>query len=171
LRKDPAPHKARHDLQGVIDETITEQKLITAASGVAATYDAQWQTRRRAINMIMLFVYRLVINRQGYAITLSQLWRQCQTYGVPLYQSTPVSAAAMCKARDKLDPFRDVHAAVLAPFEEGATTWNGHRVFAGQQVQPPEDPATGGLQAPVPQCRLSPGSGQLPVPLAGQGPL
>ena len=161
LRKeDPAPHKARHDLQGVIDETITEpwQKLITAASGVAATYDAQWQTRRRAINslLIMLFVYRLVINRQGYAITLSQLWRQCQTYGVPLYQSTPVSAAAMCKARDKLDPqaFRDVHAAVLAPFEEGATTWNGHRVFAvdGSRFNLPKTLQQAGFRRPSPNA-------------------
>ena len=38
----------------------------------------------------------------------------------------------MCKARDKLDPqaFRDVHVAVLVPFEERATLWQGHRVFA-----------------------------------------
>ena len=91
LRKeDPAPHKARHDLQcgAMIDETITEpwQKLVTAASGVAATCDAQWQTRRRAIDslLIMLFVYHLVINRQGHAITLSQLWRQCQMWGATL---------------------------------------------------------------------------------------
>ena len=99
----PAPKRARDDLRrgAEIDDTITRpwQALITAATRVAADYDARWQSRRRAINslLILLFVYRLVINRQGYAITVSQLWRQCQTYEVPLYQATPVSAAAMCK--------------------------------------------------------------------------
>ena len=136
----PAPARSRHDLQcgALIDETTTRpwQQLILAVTRIAAAYDARWQSRRRAINsvLILLFVYRLVIapNRQGYAQTLSQLWRQCQTYAVPLYQTKPVSAAAMCKARDKLDPqaFRDVHTAILEPFEKNATTWNGHRVFA-----------------------------------------
>ena len=143
LRKEPrrlAPHKARHDLRcgAVIDGDITQtwQKVILAATDIAATYDALWQTRRRAINslLIMLFVYRLVLasNRQGYEITLSQLWPQCQLYHVPLYQTKPVSGAAMRKARDKLDPeaFRDVHTAVLEQFEGTTTTWKSHRVFA-----------------------------------------
>ncbi len=167
LRKDPlhpAPKTARDDLRrgAEIDDAITRpwQVLVTAATRVAADHDAQWQSRRRAINslLILLFVYRLVIapNRQGYAITLSQLWRQCQTYDVPLYQARPVSAAAMCKARDKLDPqaFRDVHAAVLESFEATATRWNGHRVFAvdGSKFNLPKTLQPDGFKRPSPNA-------------------
>jgi len=134
-----APRQVRQDLRSgaAIDDAITRPwQMLIAAARVAADHDDRWQTRRRAIDslLILLFVFRLVMapNRQGHAITVSQLWRQCQTHEVPLYQTRPVSAAAMCKARDKLDPqaFRDLHAAVLEPFEESATTWCGHRVFA-----------------------------------------
>ncbi len=167
LRKDPmppAPPTARQNLRAgaAIDDTITRpwQALVTAAARVAADYDVQWQSRRRAINslLILLFVYRLVIapNRQGYAITVSQLWRQCQTYDVPLYQARPVSAAAMCKARDKLDPqaFRDVHAAVLESFEATATLWNGHRVFAvdGSKFNLPKTLQPDGFKRPSPNA-------------------
>ena len=160
----PASKSARDHLRrgAEIDDAITRpwQTLITAATRVAADDDARWQSRRRAINslLILLFVYRLVIApyRQGDAITVSQLWRQCQTYEVPLYQATPVSAAAMCKARDKLNPqaFRDVHAALLESFEATATLWNGHRVFAVdvRQFNLPKTLQPDGFQRPSPHA-------------------
>lgn len=98
----PAPNQARQELRqgAAIDPQIVQTwQPVIATTTIAAAYDAKWQGRRRAINslLIILFVFRLVIapNRQGYAITLSQLWRQCQTYRVPLYQPQPVSAAAV----------------------------------------------------------------------------
>ncbi len=142
LRKEPqrpAAHRARAQLrEGAADPQLQEQWLrITEAAGrVARRYDALWLQRRRAINtqLIMLFVFRLVLNPagSGYALVLSRLWQQCRELQVPLYQDRPVSAAAMCKAREKLDAgaFADLHRALLEHFDLDACRWLGHRVFA-----------------------------------------
>ena len=62
----------------------------------------------------------------------------------------------MCKARDKLDPqaFRDVHATVIESFEETATLWNGHRVFAvdGSTFNLPKTLQPDGFKRPSPHA-------------------
>ena len=69
---------------------------------------------------------------QGYAITLAELWEQCRTLQIALPKATPVSAAAMCKARARVheDMFKDLHAAILKHTDRSAMDplWHGHRI-------------------------------------------
>ena len=73
--------------------------IIGTAVAVANDHDRVWQQRRRVLNslLIMLFIFRLVFSkgRQGYAITLAELWDQGRALGIELPQPTPVSASAM----------------------------------------------------------------------------
>ncbi|MCY4289295.1 MAG: DUF4338 domain-containing protein [Aestuariivita sp.] len=113
----PLVPNARAVLRNRPDHSAPQQRrqaIRGAAKQVATHDDGQWRQRRRAINtlLIILFLFRLInaTHRQGYEITRSQLWRQGQQQ-VPRYQSKPVSGAARCKAREKLDPkaFADRH--------------------------------------------------------------
>ena len=65
--------------------------LIGTAVAVAHDHDRVWQQRRRVLDtlLIMLFIFRLVFSkgRQGYAITLAELWEQCRGLGVELPKS------------------------------------------------------------------------------------
>ena len=47
--------------------------------------------------LVVLFVFRLVFapDRQGYAVTLAELWAQCRRLGLALPQPTPASAASV----------------------------------------------------------------------------
>ena len=112
--------------------------LIDIVVQVAEQYDRQWQQRRRVLNslLIMLFIFRLVFstNRQGYQITLVELWAQCRVLNIALPQQQPVAASAMCQARRKLDEniFKTLQARLLASIEldDAAAKWHGHRVHA-----------------------------------------
>ena len=138
--------------------------IIGTAVAVANDHDRVWQQRRRVLNslLIMLFIFRLVFSksRQGYAITLAELWDQCRTLGIELPQPTPVSASAMCNARAKLDEnaFKVLHAGILEQVSEtrGATEgragklWRGHRVFAvdGSKMNLPRPLIAEGYRTP-----------------------
>ena len=132
------------------------QGLIGALSDLAAAHDRQWQRRSRVLNtlLIMLFVFRLVFapRRQGYTTTLAQLWAQCQALDVPLPQPRPVSDAAMCKARPKLDEtvFKQFHAEILRRAERPGPRWHGHRVFAvdGSKLTLPRPLVEAGYKTP-----------------------
>lgn len=146
----PSPGNARLELRDGLqdDPQLLEQwkRIIETTADIAVRYDRLWLQRRRSVNtrMILLFVFRLVIlpARRGYSITLSELWQQCREQGIPLYQEHPVSAAAMCKARDKLDAcaFKDLHHALLGHFGLDDNPWLGHRVFAvdGSRINLPK---------------------------------
>ncbi len=114
------------------------QRVIVLLSSVAEEFDAQWQQRRRIINslLLMLFIFRLVFskNKQGYATTITELWAQCDSMGVVLPQSKPVSASAFCNARKKLDAgiFKTLNRRVIAAYEQTpeSANWLGRRLFA-----------------------------------------
>lgn len=114
------------------------QELIATAVQVAREHDAQWVRRQRALNtlLVMLFVFRLVFapQRRGYATVLNDLWQNCRQLGVDLPQPRPVSAAAICKARPKVDAavFRRLHWQLLQrlPQDDPGRLWLGHRSFA-----------------------------------------
>lgn len=114
------------------------QELIATAVQVAREHDAQWVRRQRALNtlLVMLFVFRLAFapERRGYATVLSDLWENCRQLGVDLPQPRPVSAAAICKARPKVDAavFRRLHRELLQHLPQGGPgrLWQGHRTFA-----------------------------------------
>ena len=125
---------------------------------VAGEYDRQWQQRQRVLNtlLVVLFVFRLVFapDRQGYALTLAELWEQCRRLGVALPQPQPVSASSICAARAKIhaDVFRRIHRAILeqAPRETAGQLWHGHRIFAidGSKLNLPRPLAQEGYRTP-----------------------
>ena len=134
------------------------QGIIATLIAVADEFDSQWQQRKRVLNtrLVMLFVFRLVFsnNKQGYAITIAQLWAQCAAMQVPLPQGAPVSASAMCTARAKLDEqvFKQLHAQILRQYNHSgvACQWNGHRIFAvdGSRINLPRRLIKHGYRTP-----------------------
>ena len=114
------------------------QNIIGTVVTVANDFDQQWQKRQRVLNtlLIMLFIFRLVFskNKQGYAITIAELWDQCRTLGIPLPQPTPVAASAFSTARAKVDEniFKTLHAEILQHVDRPCddNQWKGHRIFA-----------------------------------------
>ena len=134
------------------------QGIIGTVVRVAGEYDRQWQQRQRVLNtlLVVLFVFRLVFapDRQGYALTLAELWEQCRRLGVALPQPQPVSASSICVARAKIhaDVFRRIHRAILeqAPRETAGQLWHGHRIFAvdGSKLNLPRPLAQEGYRTP-----------------------
>ncbi len=138
--------------------------IIGTAIAVANGHDRAWQQRRRVLNtlLIMLFIFRLVFSkgRQGYAITLAELWDQCRALGIELPQPTPVSASAMCNARAKLDEnvFKVLHAGILEQVSgsrganggKAGKLWRGHRIFAvdGSKMNLPRPLIAEGYRTP-----------------------
>ena len=134
------------------------QGIIATLITVADEFDSQWQQRKRVLNslLVMLFVFRLVFsnNKQGYAITIAELWAQCAAMQVPLPQASPVSASAMCTARAKLDEnvFKQLHARILRHYDHSDVErqWNGHRIFAvdGSRINLPRRLIKHGYRTP-----------------------
>ena len=114
------------------------QRIVTTLQRVTAEHDLVWQRRKRVLNtmLIVLFVFRLAqsTNRRGYEISLNELWENCRALKVELPREKPVSAAAMCKARDKVkaDLFKTLHYEILKHVDDSEfrKLWKGHRVFA-----------------------------------------
>ena len=128
-------------------------KLVAAATAVAAREDARWQKRRRVFDslLIMLFVFRLVVapRGQGYRTTLCELWEQCAAAGVALPQDEPPAASTACEAREKLDEaaFKRLHREVLAAGPE-CPPWKGRRILAvdGSKITLPRELAENGFR-------------------------
>ena len=142
LRHGPRPKPRRRPpprvQQAALDADFAAlwQGLIGSLSAIAVAQDRCWQQRNRSLNalLVMLFVFRVVFapRRQGYAAVLVALWAQCRALGAPLPQPQPVSDAAVCKARPKVDEavFQQFHAEILQRGDQPGPTWQGHRVFA-----------------------------------------
>lgn len=134
------------------------QRIIGTVTTVANDFDRQWQKRQRVLNtlLIMLFIFRLVFshNKQGYAITIAELWDQCRTLGIPLPQATPVAPSAFCNARSKLDEhiFKRLHAEILQHYERPSrdARWQAHRIYAvdGSRMNLPRQLLKEGYQVP-----------------------
>ena len=136
------------------------QELLATAVRVAREHDAEWVRRQRTLNtlLVLLFVFRLVFapERRGYATVLADLWENCRQLGVALPQARPVSAAAICKARPKVDAavFRRLHRALLErmPRDGPGALWQGHRAFAvdGSKLNLPRPLRAAGYATPGP---------------------
>ena len=143
------------------------QGMIGTVVRVAGEHDREWLRRRRVLDtlLVVLFVFRLVFapDRQGYALTLAELWEQCRRLGVALPQPQPVSASSICAARAKVGAhvFRRIHRALLdqAPPEQARQLWHGQRVFAvdGSKLNLPRPLAGEGYRTPAPNAHYPQG--------------
>jgi hypothetical protein len=134
------------------------QKIITIVVKVADDFNKQWQKRHRAIDtlLLILFIFRLVFskNKQGYNITIIELWNQCRAMNMPLPQQKPIAASAFCNARTKLDEniFKTLNAEIICAYKTARTDdlWNSHRVFAvdGSKVNLPRPLLNYGYKTP-----------------------
>jgi len=134
------------------------KNIIGTVASVANDFDLQWQKRKRVLNslLIILFIFRLVFskNKQGYAITIAELWDQCHILDIPLPQSRPVAASAFCNARAKLneDIFKILHAEILQRYDRTDTDkrWKTHRIFAvdGSKINLPRQLIGQGYRTP-----------------------
>lgn len=131
--------KARQTSLSVDDPFVALwSHIIATVVRVADEFDRQWQKRQRVLNtlLLVLFVFRLVFskNKQGYAITVEELWDQCRLLKAPLPQEKPVAASALCNARAKLDEriFKTLNAEIIRAYDKPnpAHHWQGHRLFA-----------------------------------------
>lgn len=134
------------------------QRIIGTVAGVANDFDRQWQKRQRVLNtlLIMLFIFRLVFshNKQGYAITIAELWEQCHAMHIPLPQATPVAPSAFCNARAKLDEnlFKQLQAEILHHYDRPSNDdrWQTHRIYAvdGSRLNLPRQLRKAGYRTP-----------------------
>ena len=134
------------------------QRIMGTVTTVAHDFDRQWQKRQRVLNtlLIMLFIFRLVFshNKQGYAITIAELWDQCRTMNIPLPQATPVAPSAFCNARAKLDEniFKILHAEILQHYDSPSNDdrWQAHRIYAvdGSKINLPRQLLNHGYRTP-----------------------
>ncbi len=114
------------------------QRIIHILSHVADDFDKQWQQRKRTINtmLLILFIFRLVFsqNKQGYGITIVELWDQCRVMNIPLPQQKPAAPSAFSTARMKLDEdiFKVLNNKIIHTYKQnlGEQCWKGHSVFA-----------------------------------------
>jgi len=99
------------------------QKIISTIGETCDDFDLKWRKRKRLINtlLLVLFIFRLVFskNKQGYNITITELWDQCKLLGVDLPQNAPVAASAFCAARAKLDEniFKALNTKIIKSYE------------------------------------------------------
>ncbi len=155
--------------QAVADDGFVSlwQGIVGTLVRVAGEHDRQWLRRQRALNtlLVILFVFRLVFapERRAYGTVLADLWEQCRRLELALPQPRPVSAAAICKARAKVDEevFRRFHRAVLAqvPRDSPAALWHGHRAFAvdGSKLNLPRPLVHDGYRTPSPTAHYPQG--------------
>ncbi len=146
------------------------QNIVAIVVNVADEFDRQWQKRKRVLNtmLLILFIFRLVFskNKQGYGVTVVELWDQCRVMNIPLLQTKPVAPSAFCNARAKLDEviFKRLNTAIIATYENTSVnyTWNGHRIFAvdGSKINLPrgldnQSYTTPSQNAHYPHCLVS----------------
>lgn len=114
------------------------REIVSTIGEVCDEFDLKWRKRKRIIStlLLVLFIFRLVFskNKQGYKITVNELWAQCNLLGVNLPQNEPVAPSAFCAARTKLDEniFKHLNTKILESYKRLSDEkgWHGHRVFA-----------------------------------------
>ena len=134
------------------------QKIILVVSSVAERFDKQWQKRQRVITtlLIILFIFRLVFskNKQGYGITIGELWEYCHKFNIQLPQKDPVVPATFCNARAKMDAsvFKLLNTEIINTYETDREDhrFKGHRLFAvdGTKINLPKTLLKFGFQKP-----------------------
>ncbi len=144
----------------IIDDPFVQlwQNVIGAAMKVAGDYDRQWRKRNRLLDtlLVILFIFRLVFskNKQGYKITIIELWDQCRRMDMPLPQHKPVAASAFCNARKKLDEkiFKDLNNLMISMYlnKQQDYLWKGHQIYAvdGSKINLPRQLLKHGYDTP-----------------------
>lgn len=143
-----------------LDDPFTQMwlRIANLVYVTAQDYDQKWQLRRRTIDtmLIVLFVFRLVFskNKQGYGITISELWEQCRRMNYSLPQAKPVAASAFCNARKKLDAsiFGTINAEIIKTYRDSEANyqWKGRGLFAvdGSKINLPRQLMSDGYALP-----------------------
>lgn len=134
------------------------QTIIATIGNICDDFDQKWRQRKRLIDtlLLVLFIFRLVFskNRQGYNITITELWDQCKSMGVDLPQQTPIAASAFCAARAKLDEniFKSINTEIIRCYETPGedTEWQGHKLYAidGTRMNLPRQLLKNGYKLP-----------------------
>ena len=104
-------------------------------------------TRKGDLSPELLVVFLVYMaadgNRRGVKHLLADFWSEAEELGLKLPRESPVSAPAICQARQRLDPevFRDLLYALADGVPQGCGArgepkWRGRRVYAidGQKV-------------------------------------
>ena len=134
-------------------------KVVGILSEVAQSFDATWQKRKRVIDSLLLvfLIFRLVLskNSQGYGITISEFWHNCQRMKFPLPQKEPISASSFAAARKKLDEniFSVLNQRIIEACDEDDSAqyhWFNHRLFAvdGSKLNLPRELINYGYRTP-----------------------
>lgn len=134
------------------------QKTLSTIGDICDDFDKKWRKRKRLLDtlLLILFIFRLVFskNKQGYDITITELWDQCKRMGVDLPQQTPMAASAFCAARAKLDEniFKCLNTQIIRSYEspKNDSQWQGHRLFAvdGTKMNLPRQLIKAGYKLP-----------------------
>lgn len=132
------------------------RQIINTISEVCEEFDLRWRKRKRLLTtlLLVLFIFRLVFskNKQGYQITINELWEQCKVLKVDLPQHKPIAPSAFCTARTKLDEniFKHLNAKILESYETDDQQWYGHRVYAvdGTKINLPRQLLQSGYKLP-----------------------
>ncbi len=147
----------------VIDEDFITLwgKVVGIISDIAQVFDAQWQTRKRAIDSLLLvfLIFRLVFskNSQGYGTTISEFWHNCHRMKFPLPQKQPIAASSFTVARKKLDEaiFSVLNRQIIEVCDEDEDNerdyrWFNHRLFAvdGSKLNLPRKLLDAGYKVP-----------------------
>lgn len=150
-----APYKAAR-ISPENQDVYLWQKIITVVTSVSEAFDKVWQQRKRTLNtlLVVLFIFRLVFskNKQGYGLTVAELWEYCRKLHIPLPQEHPVAPAAFCGARRKIDEaiFKRLNTEIIKTYEMDNENywWKNHRLFAidGSKINLPKELLKDGYQ-------------------------
>ena len=112
-------------------------------------FDRQWRKRKRRIGteLLLIFIFKLVLskNKQGYAITLMDMWEEFSEKEVTSIPLNVVAQSSICVARQKLteDVFVFLNKQLIKEWvpSQKKLFWNKHRIFGidGTRVNLPRD--------------------------------
>lgn len=139
-------------------EVYLWQKIITVVAAVAENFDNEWMKRRRLLStlLIILFIFRLVFskNKQGYGVTIAELWEYCHKLHISLPQEKPIAPSAFCNARKKMNEqvFKKLNTEIIRAYETDRDDyrWKNHRIFAidGSKINLPKELLENGYAKP-----------------------
>ncbi len=147
------------DIESNDSFVLVWQKIISTLTTTCDNFDAAWRKRKRIIGtqLLVLFIFRLVFakNKQGYGLTINELWDQCRLIGIDLPQHKPPAASAFSAARTKLDEniFKSLNSTIIKDYAtpKHDAEWRGHRLFAvdGTRINLPRQLLQNGYKLPI----------------------
>jgi hypothetical protein len=133
-------HRELHAIQANLGSQFSKiSELLSNDSEQAFKRDRDAFTRGGVLSpelLVTLLLYLVAdAGRRGYHNVLDAFWDEARDHGIPLPRAKPVSAAAFCKARYKIQPalLRTLLHQAADQFDAShghEHRWNGMRVFA-----------------------------------------